>query len=295
MRGRGDVLHSLRRVGHHGTALACDGGAQGTTGKKGIRGLMERESPQDASFSVLGVGFQDLAFDEATSALAEAILSPRSDGPEVLYFANAHTLNLATEDSNYRAVLNRGDRVFGDGTGVRWAARLQGREVRANLNGTDLMPALFSYMGQKHPGVLRYFLLGAEQETIEAAGRFAESSFPGCVCAGTHHGYILNGPADSVLEQIEESQANLLLVGMGNPLQETFIDAHRDRIPVALVAGVGGLFQFWSGQRPRASGWIRKLGFEWFQMMVREPARAPRYIFGNPQFLYRITRERVWK
>ena len=62
--------------------------------------------------------------------------------PAAVYFVNAHTLNLAASDAAYRDVLAAGDCVFGDGTGVRWAAPLQGVRLHDNLVGTDLTPQL---------------------------------------------------------------------------------------------------------------------------------------------------------
>src|SRR4029079_3996183 len=104
-----------------------------------------------------------------------------------IYFVNAHTLNHAAEQPAYRALLNRAHCVFGDGTGVRWAARSRGVKMRANLNGTDLVPRLFDKTSRRGH---RSILLGATAETVSQAAATASARFAGWTLAGSHHGYI---------------------------------------------------------------------------------------------------------
>jgi len=105
----------------------------------------------------------------------------------VKYFVNAHSLNAATSDRAYRKVLNSGDIVFGDGTGVRWAARLRGIRLRDNVNGTDLVPALLTATAGRE---YRCFLLGTDEDSIRRAADHATAAFPGWTLAGYHHGYL---------------------------------------------------------------------------------------------------------
>ncbi len=75
--------------------------------------------------STLGIGVTNID-EQSALELLENVLTAVDGQHRAIYFVNAHTLNLATEDSYYRHLLNEGFRVFGDGTGVRWAARAQG-------------------------------------------------------------------------------------------------------------------------------------------------------------------------
>jgi N-acetylglucosaminyldiphosphoundecaprenol N-acetyl-beta-D-mannosaminyltransferase len=208
-----------------------------------------------------------------------------------IYFVNAHTLNTACDDPTYRAVLQRADRVFGDGTGVRWGARLiHGVALKDNVNGTDLVPLLFQRLAGRG---LRYFLLGNTPDRIERAAAYAQAQFPGWTLAGCHHGYLKAGDHDAVVDKINASGAHLLLVGMGNPLQEQWIDAHRARLTVPLCLATGGLFDYWVGDLVRAPGWVRRLGHEWVHLLVSQPHKAGRYLVGNPKFLWRVARSRL--
>ncbi|HZZ72412.1 MAG TPA: WecB/TagA/CpsF family glycosyltransferase [Pirellulales bacterium] len=240
------------------------------------------------ALSILGVQVTDLKKARAI-ALLEQVIRQASARTRAIYIVNAHTLNLACEDEHYRWALNNAFRVFGDGTGVRWAARARGVRLHDNLVGTDLIPELFAATaGAGH----RYFLLGATDETICRAAATAQARFPGWELAGCHHGYVqTSATAAAAIAQINDSQADLLLVGMGNPLQELWIHRHLKDLRVPLAIGVGGLFDHWAGNLQRAPRWVRALGYEWLQILLQQPHKWRRYVLGNPKFLYRMIRD----
>ena len=205
-----------------------------------------------------------------------------------IYIVNAHSLNLAAESAHYRTVLNSAYRVLADGTGARWAARIRGVRLKANLVGTDLVPELFRATAGRG---YRYYMLGADARTIELAARACARMYPGWTLAGFHHGYIHDDAvASAVIDEINATGAHLLLVGMGNPLQELWIHRHRDRLHLPVSIGVGGLFDHWSGNLQRAPTWVRKHGFEWLQLLLQQPHKWRRYLLGNPKFLLRMVR-----
>jgi N-acetylglucosaminyldiphosphoundecaprenol N-acetyl-beta-D-mannosaminyltransferase len=235
---------------------------------------------------VLGVDVADLTMEHALTLL-EGVLERGGPRAQSVYFVNTHTLNVAADDPEYRAVLSRASYVFGDGTGVRWASRiLYGRPPKDNVNGTDLTPFLFARTAGRG---YRYFLLGNTEERIARAAEFTQRAFPGWTLAGYHHGYL--GPEDHarVVDEINAAQPHLLLVGMGNPLQERWLDAHLDSLTVPLCMATGGLFDYWSGNLDRAPAWVRQLGYEWLHLLLRQPHKFRRYMLGNPKFLARVT------
>ena len=187
-------------------------------------------------------------------------------------------------DATYRAVLNSADYVFGDGTGVRWAARLGGVHLRDNVNGTDLVPELLTATAGRG---YRYFMLGAEAATIHRAADNAARLFDGWTLVGSHHGYLDRRGTEQVIHQINRTRPDLLLVGMGNPLQERWIHEHRERLHVPVCMGVGGLFRYWAGDVQRAAPWLRRFGAEWVGVLWQQPEKAARYLLGNPLFLAR--------
>ncbi len=256
----------------------------------GLSGPVRRPSPGSADndvLQVLGVPVTDVSMEQSLSLL-QGMLNEQPRRAHSIYFVNAHTLNNACDRPAYRAVLRAADRVFGDGTGVRWAARmLHGVSLKDNVNGTDLVPLMFSRWADRG---LRYYLLGNTPERIEIAADYAKRSFPGWTLAGCHHGYLGSDDHAAVIEKINSSGADLLLVGMGNPKQEQWIHDHLSQLTVPLCLATGGLFDYWVGDLKRAPRWVRRLGYEWLHLLTRQPHKSGRYLIGNPKFLLRVAR-----
>jgi len=247
------------------------------------------EAVEDRRFCVLGVSVTDVSRARALELL-EGMIHRRDGRTRSVFFVNSHTLNLAAADEQYRWVLGSADHVFGNGTGVRWAARLQGIRLRDNLLGTELAPALLdTAAGRRY----RYFLLGAGERSMLPAAQYAAARFTGSVQAGYHHGY-LHTPklCDEAIRKINNSHADLLLVGMGNPLQEQWITAHRQQLNVPLAMAVGGLFDYWAGNIHRTPAWLRRCDAEWLAILWQQPHKAARYLLGKPVFVARVMRER---
>jgi N-acetylglucosaminyldiphosphoundecaprenol N-acetyl-beta-D-mannosaminyltransferase len=244
-------------------------------------------SASGSFIEILGVRVLDLTVPEALGMMEQWIQDPLRPTRR-LYFVNTHSLNLAEDEPGTREILNSADAVFGDGTGVRWASRLQGIRIKANLNGTDLVPLFFqANAGRGHS----YYLLGADPETNARAADWTRSHFPGWECVGHHHGYLTSEDSAEVAREINARRPDMLLVGMGQPRQERWLFEHREALRVPLCIGVGGLFDYWGGDLERAFPWVRKLGFEWLQLLVQQPHKARRYLVGNPKFLFRAARQ----
>jgi N-acetylglucosaminyldiphosphoundecaprenol N-acetyl-beta-D-mannosaminyltransferase len=241
------------------------------------------------TLSVLGVPVTDVTMEQALGLLQD-MLHAQPRRAHGIYFVNAHTLNNACDRPAYRGVLRAADRIFGDGTGVRWAARLlHGARLKDNVNGTDLVPQMFSRWADRG---LRFYLLGNTPERIERAAAHARQAFLGWELAGCHHGFLGPDDHDAVIQKINASGAHLLLVGMGNPKQEQWIHDHLPQLQVPLCLATGGLFDYWVGDLIRAPKWVRSLGLEWLHLLIRQPHKAGRYLLGNPMFLWRVARSR---
>jgi N-acetylglucosaminyldiphosphoundecaprenol N-acetyl-beta-D-mannosaminyltransferase len=108
---------------------------------------------------------------------------------------------------------------------------------------------------------------------------------------GSHHGYDLKNNTEKVIGEIRASGADLVLVGLGVPMQERWINQNLPEIGAKVVLGVGGLFDYYSGRIPRAPIWMRELGLEWFFRFLQEPRRlCKRYFVGNLTFLLLVLR-----
>jgi exopolysaccharide biosynthesis WecB/TagA/CpsF family protein len=222
-------------------------------------------------------------------ALAEIERLYLEDIPATVAYVNAHTLNLATSDIEYRRVLQEADLVLNDGAGVAMAARLQGRRFPANLNGSDFNPRIVRLASERGWPV---FFLGGRPGVARSAAERLQGRFNRLNVAGYRDGYFEDESA--VVDEIKRSGAGLLMVALGNPKQELFLARHLSATGARLGVGVGAFFDFTAGAVPRAPQWMNRAGIEWIYRLAQEPGRMwRRYLIGNPVFLARSIREAV--
>ncbi len=231
------------------------------------------------TFNLFGVRIENITMRRALDEIAAAVSHP---GPRPVFaaFVNADCMNIAYRRADYAKVLNAADHVWADGVGVAMAARMRGTVSAGNVNGTDMLPEL---CGEGH----KIYLFGGAPGVAEKAKANLEQQHPGLVIAGTDHGFETD--FDRVIDRINASGADVLLVAMGAPKQELWIFDSLPRLRVRFAVGVGGLFDFCSGRIPRAPLWLRKLRLEWTYRLYNEPFRLfRRYVLGNPLFIFRV-------
>jgi alpha-1,3-mannosyltransferase len=204
----------------------------------------------------------------------------------IVAFANANALNVAAIDDRFRSVLKR-CLVMNDGIGVDAASRiLFGSRFPQNLNGTDFTPNYFKNTRNSY----RIFFLGSSSGVAErAASRLMAMCGGRHQIAGCQNGYSRAGDTAAVVAKIRASQADVVLVAMGNPRQEMWLAEHLEATGCRLGFAVGALFDFLSGEVSRAPLWVRSARLEWVYRLLREPGRLwRRYVVGNPIFLLRV-------
>jgi N-acetylglucosaminyldiphosphoundecaprenol N-acetyl-beta-D-mannosaminyltransferase len=215
-----------------------------------------------------------------------------NDGRHRVSYVNAHVLNQSLTNADLGRALRDSDLVYCDGYGVRLAARLIGRPVPHRMTGADWIWGIAALCQQSGRSL---YLLGSDLGASTEAAATLRRWYPGLDVRGTHHGYFdLDGPhSERVLEHIAENPPDVLLVGMGTPLQELWVDANHDRIEASVIWTVGALFDYVAGRVPRAPHWIADNGLEWIFRLAVEPRRMwRRYLLGNPAFLWRVLEQR---
>jgi N-acetylglucosaminyldiphosphoundecaprenol N-acetyl-beta-D-mannosaminyltransferase len=198
---------------------------------------------------------------------------------------NAAVCNLASHDASFRKLVHGADLAYADGQSVVWAARALGTMVPERVATTDLVYPLAKACAERGK---RVYLFGGKPEVIEAAAQRLRDYAPGLELRFSH-GYVPESQMDALLKDMNDFGTDVLLVGLGDPLQQEWIDRHRDRLAVPAVLTCGGLFDWTSGSRRRAPQWMIRGGLEWLWRLLLEPRRlARRYLVGNPEFVARL-------
>ncbi|RVT96745.1 WecB/TagA/CpsF family glycosyltransferase [Rhodovarius crocodyli] len=241
--------------------------------------------PSLPAIRLLGLDVADATAETALNWICSRI---RSGTPTRIAFLNAHCANVAAADAGYRRAIATASALLPDGSGVAIAARMQGQRLSANLNGTDLVPALCGRLAHEGRSV---FLLGAAPGVAEAAAAALQARHPGLIIAGTAHGFFTPEQEDEVIRTVNNSGADVLLTALGVPAQDVFLERNVGRLRPCVAIGVGALFDFLAERVSRAPSWLRAAGLEWTWRLAQEPARlARRYVLGNPAFLARAAR-----
>ncbi|MFB2603093.1 WecB/TagA/CpsF family glycosyltransferase, partial [Rhizobium phaseoli] len=180
--------------------------------------------------------------------------------------------------------------VLPDGIGLNIASQIaHGSPFPANLNGTDFVPAFLTFMEAPR----RIGLIGGTRAVVEAAAENFRKHTPWHEFVVISDGFFDKVDSSDVTEEIERQKLDILIVGMGTPLQEKWVHDNIRADHARLVLTVGALFDFVSGAVPRAPKTVRMMRLEWAYRLIQEPARLwRRYIVGIPVFLFHVLRYR---
>lgn len=237
------------------------------------------------ALSLLGVGIANLTTADAIDHIDHVI---KSNGHARLSFVNADSLNKAFTDEAFRNTLNGADMVLADGIGIKLGTRMTKQHIRENVNGTDLFPRLCKHMSKEGQSL---YLLGAKAGIPELVREWVQVNHSGVNIAGVRNGYFSDDEEPAIRAAIRDAHPDVLLVAFGAPHQETWIKEHFSELNTHVAIGVGGLFDFYSGNSKRAPVWMREVGIEWIYRLLQEPGRMfKRYLVGNLVFVLRVLR-----
>ncbi|HJQ30278.1 MAG TPA: WecB/TagA/CpsF family glycosyltransferase, partial [Rubrobacter sp.] len=230
---------------------------------------------------VLGVGVDQMSVEELQEETKR--LAKSGEGGLILN-VNAHCLNLCYDDPALRKFFNSADVVFCDGAGVMLAARLLGRRIPARITYADWTWRLAAFAEAEG---LSLFLLGARPGVAEEAARRLKARHPALDIRGVRHGYFDHAAGspenETVLTEIKVARPDILLVGLGMPLQEIWLMENRHRIDAGVALTGGAVFDYVSGGLRRGPRLLTDNGFEWLARLFIEPRRLwRRYLLGNP-------------
>ena len=211
-------------------------------------------------------------------------------------YLNFHTTSLIQSAHSASAVFQSFDIVVPDGIALTWAlGSWGGSKARDSLlrhvEVEPCLPVLYSIAVEQRWGV---YLLGGEPEV---AARFAldlMQTFPGIGIVGTHHGYLKSDEELlDVINDINQSGALILLVGMGQPKQEEWIVANQHRLDVLILVAVGGYFDKVSKINAYPE-WVYRYRLFWLYRFINEPKRLwKRYTIGIVVFGLRVLRVKL--
>lgn len=229
---------------------------------------------------VFGVLIDDVTMPEAIDEIGELVRDGRRSGrTHQIATVNVDFLVNALADPDLRAVLQTTSLNLADGRPLLWGGRATGLTLRERVTGADLVPALAATASQNDWKV--HFLGGATGVAERALTRM-DDAHPGARLTADGGGRMTDvaDPDDPVVADaiatIRRHDPDVLCVALGNPKQELFIAAHRERLGVPVMIGIGGSLDMYVGDKKRAPLWAQRAGAEFLFRAAQEPARLGR-------------------
>nr|WP_294059966.1 WecB/TagA/CpsF family glycosyltransferase [Sphingomonas sp.] len=255
------------------------------------RGMGEGRAVE--SVRIGGVPVSTLSLNALIEKMLAEAPARRAAGrsPWLVFDCNGHGLSLNATDPAFRADLAQADLIHADGQVIVAASRRFAPAPIADRSSTTDM-FIDSLPGAAARKV-RYFLLGGtEQVNADCAARITADT-PGLELAGRRNGFWNPEEEAAVIDAINATEPDVLWVGTGKPREQAFCVRNRDRIKAGWIVTCGGLFNYITGDYPRAPQWMQDAGLEWLHRMATNPRHlAWRYLTTNPHALWLIWKHR---
>ena len=224
---------------------------------------------------VLGYSVDLFGFDEAID-YTKYLLDSQYSAQVVTI--NPEMIEFALKNDNFSQIINKAELVIPDGMGIKLGLWFNGVN-QERIPGIEYSKKILELCAENNIPVA---LVGSAKNVIEKAVENIKNELPELNIVYSKDGFFQPDEEGTIINEIKESKARFILIALGSPKQEFFIDNARNIIKNAVWVGVGGSFDVWSGIIKRAPVIYRKLGLEWLYRMIKEPGRLiKRYLHDD--------------
>ena len=243
-------------------------------------------APDTDRVELFGCTFDRVDLDQAIAQVEAAIADRETLTQSV--GVNLDQLLKMQREPDFAKIILSCDQITADGQPVVWLSRFFRDPLPARVPSVDIMDALLPVAARKG---YKIFMLGAKEESVQAAADNIEREHPGIQIVGRQNGYFGVEDEAEITQRINASGADVLLIAISSPKKEEFVERNRAELQVPFVMGVGGAFDIRAGMTTRAPMWMRKTGVEWVWRFAQEPRRMGPRIIDDLRFSRYIVRE----
>lgn len=241
---------------------------------------------------MFGIQIDSLTLSDAASRIHGWMQQP-FDKCRTIVTPNVDHVVMLQHDQGLFDAYQQADMILADGKPVLAASKLFRRALPMCVPGSDLVPELLRDQSDRE--AFRVYLLGAAPGVAERAAENIKRTSSIANVVGTYSPPIgfekSEAECEKIIVQINQTNPDLLVVGLGAPKQELWLEKHRDKLKVKVAIGAGATIDFIAEEKKRAPKWLRLFALEWFHRMCSEPKRlVPRYArdaWFFPQILFK--------
>lgn len=229
---------------------------------------------------VLGIKFDNQTMSEFQNTIIERM---NNHLPSFIVTANPEIVMAARENSEFATIINQADLVTADGIGIVKGATMLKTPIKERVTGYDLFTWLLSVANSRHQKV---YFIGAKPEVIADLKEKVTNDLPNIEIVGARDGYFKEDLTD-IAQEIIATNPDMVFAAIGYPRQEILLDQIRQSGIPAVLMGVGGSFDVFSGHVARAPEAFQKLHLEWFYRLLKNPSRFKRMLV-LPKYLMEV-------
>lgn len=226
---------------------------------------------------ILGVLVDKVNIPEAVDRIMKML---SENIPHAVFTPNSEIIMLAYKDEEFREILNSADMLTADGIGVVYASKILHNPIEERAAGYDIACGVIEQIAETGHGL---YLLGGKPGVAETAKENLEKQYPFLRIVGTHDGYFDDSKMPQIIDDINNSGADILFVCLGAPAQEKWIHANMHKLKVRVSMGVGGSIDVLAGVAERAPEKWCNMGLEWLYRLIKQPSRFTRML-ALPKF-----------
>ena len=199
--------------------------------------------------------------------------------PEIIEFAN--------RNNEFSDILKSANLVIPDGVGIKIALKLKGIK-QEQIPGIEFAKETLKICAKLNKSVA---LIGAKEEVIQKAKENILNEINNLSISYIQNGYFSEDDKKTIINDLKQKSPSLVLVALGAPKQDLFINECKEQLPNSIFIGVGGSFDVWAGVVDRAPEIYRKFGCEWLYRTMKQPQRLKRIYKTLPLFLIKAIME----
>lgn len=233
-----------------------------------------------------GVMIDNVNMDEALEIVLTMLKGKTANK---IFTPNAEIIMQANRDPELLNILNSAELVIPDGAGVILASRILKCRLKEKVSGIDLVKEILKNTKKKP---VSFFILGGKPGIAEKASINILSDYPKAKIMGFRNGYFEESEIPEIIKQINDSKAEILLVGLGAPKQEKWIHKYAGQLNSKVIMGIGGAIDVFAGNAALAPEFMRKAGLEWLFRLIKEPGRYKRML-DLPRFMILTFKKRL--
>ena len=237
---------------------------------------------------ILGQPIDIISMDEASELAKNAFLN--SCQLKILTLNPEMVIN-ASKNLEFQSALNNSHLIVPDGTGIVWALKLNGNSSAERVPGIELAERILETANNLSKKIA---IFGSEKEVLEKTVNKFMSIYPKINVVKAVDGYQDEERFSEIATTISQTKPDLILVALGTPKQEIWINKYSEMFPKSIMIGIGGSLDVWSGKKRRAPEWVRNMSLEWLFRAINRPQRILRILKSLPCFVFAVIKNKFF-